>query len=418
MSTLTRRRFCVLGASAAAVPSLLAQTAQHEYPFDMVARVDRARIMRLAAQWLPAKPDTITSHRSPRNPGNEHDFFSEADYFWPNPANPNGPYKEIDGKSNPDNFLEHRRAMIRLSQAVPALAAAYALTHKPVYARAANAHLQAWFVTGATRMNPNLDFAQGVRNGGPKGRSYGIIDTLHLVEVARAAQCLRTTMPKLDYMGIQDWFSQYLEWMRTSDPGLKERDATNNHGICWALQAAEFARLTGNEDVRQKVRERFRNIQLPDQMGPDGSFPRELARTKPYGYSIFNFDVAATLCWSLSESFHPDAEWPEFSPASMHRPDGEPPVPGDMIRYTRPDGKGMCKGAAFLYPYLKDKSTWPYKQDVQHWESWPVRSPGLLFCGLACSKPEYIALWRTLDPDPADPEIIRNFPVRQPLLWV
>jgi hypothetical protein len=26
-------------------------------------------------------------------------------------------------------------------------------------------------------------------------------------------------------------------------------------------------------------------------------------------------------------------------------------------------------------------------------------------------------LWARLNPDPSDPEIIRNYPVRQPLLW-
>jgi hypothetical protein len=128
------------------------------------------------------------------------------------------------------------------------------------------------------------------------------------------------------------------------------------------------------------------------QMAANGSFPRETARTKPYGYSIFNFDVAAALCWSLGG--------PEFE------------------RFALPDGRGMCKAAEFLEPYLADKAKWPYAHDVQHWESWPVRSPGLLFCGVACAKPEYIALWKKLDADPTDPEIIRNFPVRQPLLWV
>jgi hypothetical protein len=27
-------------------------------------------------------------------------------------------------------------------------------------------------------------------------------------------------------------------------------------------------------------------------------------------------------------------------------------------------------------------------------------------------------LWKRLDPDPTDKEIVRNYPIRQPLLWV
>jgi hypothetical protein len=395
---LNRRRFCALSAASAlylgSTRRLSALQTPPPGPYTMVAAVDRERILREANHWLPEKPETITDFPSPRSPGGPHDFFSEADYFWPNPKDPNGPYINRDGQSNPANFQDHRRAMIRLSLAVPALTAGYLLTRRQDYARAAAAHLTAWFVTPAARMNPNLKYAQGY-HGGPTGRSYGIIDTLHLVEPARAASFLKEALgPNWD--GVQSWFHDYLDWMKTSEPGMKERDATNNHGICWALQAAEFARLIHDDTTRDEVRTRWETVQLPGQMGPDGSFPRELARTKPYSYSIFNFDVAAALCWTLSA----------------------PGTNGAEIRFALPDGRGMCKAAEFLEPFLADKSKWPYKHDVEHWDSLPVRSPGLLFCGLACSHPDYIAVWKRLEPDPTDPEIIRNYPIRQPLLWV
>ena len=387
-----RRKFVALGAAAVGAGRLGFAKVPEDVTYTMVAAQDRGRVLRLAEKWVQEKPETITAFTSPRSPGGVHDFFSEADYYWPNPSNPSGPYKEIDGKSNPDNFQDHRKAMIRLSLAMPALTAGYRLTKKKEYARVAAAHLLAWFVTPETRMNPSLQYSQGVRNGGATGRSYGIIDTLHLVEVARAAGFVREVMRADEYAGVQAWFREYTAWMKTSEPGVKERDATNNHGICWGLQVAEFARLVGDEATRNEVKDRWVKVQLPMQMAPDGGFPRELARTKPYGYSIFNFDVASALCWSLGGA--------EFE------------------RFALPDGRGMCKAAEFLEPYLADKAKWPYAHDVQHWESWPVRSPGLLFCGMACAKPEYVALWKTLDADPTDPEIIRNFPVRQPVLWV
>jgi hypothetical protein len=388
---MDRRQFAVGSAAVLAARGGFAADA-HPDAFQLVAEQDRERILRNAEKWAGEKPLTVTAFTSPRSPGGAHDFFSEADYFWPNPANPSGPYKEIDGKSNPDNFQDHRKAMIRLSLAVPALTAGFVLTKKRVYAEAAKAHLLAWFVAPETRMTPSLQYAQGVRNGGPAGRSYGIIDTLHLVEVARSAKALRGVMTAREYAAVQAWFGEYVRWMNTSEPGMKERDATNNHGICWALQAAEFARLTGDEAMRAEVKKRFIEVQLPMQMAKDGSFPRETARTKPYGYSIFNFDVMAALCWSLG---------------------------GEVFeRFQLPDGRGMCLAANWLFPFLKDRSKWPFAQDVQHWESWPVRSPGLLFCGLACCQPDYLALWKTLEADPQDAEIVRNFPVRQPLLWV
>ena len=59
---------------------------------------------------------------------------------------------------------------------------------------------------------------------------------------------------------------------------------------------------------------------------------------------------------------------------------------------------------------MQDKSKWPYAHDVEYFDDLPNRQPSLLFAGLAYREPKYIALWRTLPPDPKTPEIIRNFP--------
>jgi Alginate lyase len=360
----------------------------------MVAATDRERIFRSASAYLSHPPVTVTAFRSPRSPGGEHDFFSQADYFWPDPKNPDGPYVNRDGQSNPDNFNEHRKAMIALSVEMPALTAAWSLTKDRRYGQHACDHLRAWFITPATRMNPNLEFSQGV-HGVSTGRSYGIIDTLHLVEVARAASIVAPALlSREENEALTEWFRSYLHWMKTSDKGMQERDALNNHATCWALQASEFARLIGDTETRGEIHRQYTDILLPGQLGPDGSFPKELVRTKPYSYSIFNFDVMAALCQSLRG------------------------VEQDLLTFRLADGRGLCKAASWIYPYLKDKSTWPYRKDVEHFDALPVRSPGLLFAGLACGQAEYIVLWKTLNPDPTDREIIRNYPLRQPLLWV
>ncbi len=393
--TLTRREFCAgVGAVSIAGSNWNASVAEASTGYQLVAQTDRGRILRAAKEYVAMPPVTITAFPSAKSPGGPHDFFSESDYFWPDPKNPDGPYINRDGQSNPENFNEHRKAMVDLSIRMPALTAAWLLVKDAKYAKQAGAHLVAWFVTPATRMNPNLQFAQGV-HGLVTGRSYGIIDTLHLVEVARAASFLGPEALSADEKrGVQQWFREYLDWMKTSAFGQKERAALNNHATCWALQASEYARLVGDEATRDEIRRWFESTLLPNQLGENGSFPQELARTKPYSYSIFNFDVMAGLAQSLKGSGV------------------------DLTTFALPDGRGLCKAAAFLYPYLKDKATWPYAKDVEHFDSLPVRSPGLLFAGLACKREEYIVLWKSLNPDPTDREIIRNYPIRQPLLWV
>src|SRR5580698_9912076 len=199
---MINRRDLLRIALAAAARSAYAQK------FDLQA-FEHDRVLRAADPYLAEKPITVSAAHSPRSAGGQHDFFSEGDYWWPDPKNPDGPYIQRDGMSNPDNFVEHRRAMIRLSLIVPALAAAYKITREQKYRDHAARHLRAWFVEDATRMNPNLEYAQAIK-GRFTGRGTAIIDTLHLVEVARAAWQLG--LAPADLEGVKQWFASYIEW--------------------------------------------------------------------------------------------------------------------------------------------------------------------------------------------------------------
>ena len=363
-----------------------------------VARIDRDRILHAANECLSQPPITITASTSLRSHGGKHDYFSEGDYWWPDPSNPGGPYIRRDGYSNPANFNDHREALIRLSLHVPALVAAWLITHDKRYALHAALHLRAWFVDPATKMNPSLEFAQAISGVSP-GRGTGIIDTLHLVEVSRAARFVEKAgvFTTTDFGAVRAWFAQYLEWMCTSKNGKEEEIAKNNHGACWVAQTAAFAAFTGNKQTTALCRDRFRKSLLPDQLAPNGSFPLELARTKPYSYSLFDLDVLATICHIVScDNNSLDNLW----------------------QFSLSDGRRFQKAVDFMYPFIEEKSKWPYAQDVEYFSDLPNRQPSLLFAGLAYHEPKYIALWRKLPPDPKTAEIVRNFPIRQPLLWV
>lgn len=357
--------------------------------------LERPRVLAAADRYLQRTPETVTATRAARSTGGPHDFFSEGDYWWPNPANPDGPYIRRDGESNPQNFVAHRRAMIRLSVEVPALVAAWTLAGDRRYADHARRHLRAWFVDPATRMNPSLPFAQAI-HGVSTGRGTGIIDTIHLVEVARAVEVLERgrAMPADELTPVRQWFADYVRWLTTHPNGIEERDAKNNHGTCWVMQVAAFASLTGDRAQMDVCRRRFKEVLLPAQLASDGSFPLELERTKPYGYSLFNLDAMTTTCQLLS-------------------------TPTDNLwAFTLPDGRGMRKALEYMEPYIRDKRRWPKAPDVQYHEEWPKRHPSLLFGGLALGRADYLALWKTLDADSEVDEVVRNFFIRQPLLWV
>ena len=362
-------------------------------PFD-VARFERARVLRAANQYLKERPITITASSSPRSAGGKHDFFSEGDYWWPDPQNPDGPYIQRDGRTNTNNFVDHRRYLMRLSVQVPTLAAAWRLTKDERYSYHAIKHLRAWFVDEKTRMNPNLQFAQAI-HGRFTGRGIGIIDTIHLVEVARAVDILKDAraMNMNQLGGIIQWFADYLKWMTTSKNGIDEREAKNNHGTCWVMQVAAFAQLVSDQELTEYCRNRFKTVLVPNQIAPDGSFPEELRRTKPYGYSLFNLDAFATICELLATER--DNLW----------------------TFTTPDGRGVAKAMAYMYPYIKDKQSWSLKPDVMYDAEWPMRHSSLLFAGRALGRPEYIELWKKLPADSKVDEVVRNFFIRQPVLW-
>ena len=348
------------------------------------------------AEWaMRQQPITITAQSSARSIGGKHYFYSEGDYWWPDPKDPSAPYIQKDGLTNPDNFTAHRLAMIRFSQIIGALASSYKLTHQVKYIKQASLHLRAWFTNPETLMNPDLQYAQAIK-GLTTGRGIGIIDTIQLMEVVQGLMAMEgdPAMDKTLAEQVRNWFRQYLTWLTNSKNGLEEKAAKNNHGTCWTMQVACFARFTKNKALMDTCINRFKNTLLPNQMAADGSLPLELKRTKSYGYSIFDLDAFATLCQILST--------PE----------------NNLWDFYTADGRGIKKGVEYLYPYLFDKSKWPFQHDVMYWDEWPVAQPSLLFAAFAYQNNRWFSTWKSLSHNPTVPEVIRNLPVRNPLIWL
>jgi hypothetical protein len=381
--------------------------------FDLAA-FEKPRLVARAEAALQVAPKTIVAARNPRSGGGLHDFSSEGDYWWPDPKDPNAPYVQRDGMTNPDNFVAHRQFLLSFARNFGYLAGAYKVTRDEKFAAAAVKHLHAWFVDPATRMNPSLLYSQAIK-GRFTGRGIGVIDTVHLAEVALGVEALRGSkaLTTAGEQAIVGWFTEYHRWIRTHQYGIDESKTENNHATCWALQAASFAHLIGDQESLADCRRRLKEILLPHQMAVDGSFPREMVRTKPYGYAIFNLDVMTALAVVLS------------TPQE------------NLMTWSLPDGRNLVKGVAFLAPYLADKDAWlknvkkpasntgtqadakdPIKPDVMYWEAWPVRQPCLVFGALTAGREDWVATWKKLNPDFTVEEVVRNMPVREPILWV
>lgn len=360
-----------------------------------IVKVLQKKIILKANAALQLRPITVTSAHSARSAGGLHDFYSEGDYWWPDSTKPEGPYIQKDGMTNPDNFTEHRKAMIRFSQIVGSLASAYKITNKEKYVKQAMVHLNAWFVDEATLMNPSLLYAQAIK-GKVTGRGVGIIDMIQMMEVAQGVLVMQDakSFNKASLGTIKNWFADYLLWVTTHTYGIEERDAKNNHGTCWVMQVAVFAKLVNDQKLLDYCRDRFKKVLLPNQMDTNGSFPLELKRTKPYGYSLFNLDAMATICQTLSTQTN------------------------NIWDFTLSDNRSLIKGINFMFPFVKNKDSWSYTPDVMYWKEWPIAHPFLVFGYVHNNDKEWFTAWKKLDHDPQTEEVIRNLPIRNPIIWI
>jgi hypothetical protein len=244
-------------------------------------------------------------------------------------------------------------------------------------------------------MNPSLQFAQAIK-GRATGRGIGIIDTIHLIEVVQGLRVMENSsaVDKEMLMEIKNWFSKYLVWLTSHQYGKDEMNAKNNHGTCWVMQVGAFAKFTGNQELIAFCKDRYKTVLLPNQMAQDGSFPEELRRTKPYGYSLFNLDAMTMVCKILSDE--KDNLW----------------------KYQTTDDKRIEKGVRFLLPYVENKDKWPFKKDVMYWENWPVAHPFLVFSALEFKDEKLLNAWKKPDHNPQVEEVIRNLPIRNPIIWL
>jgi hypothetical protein len=361
----------------------------------MVVEVLKDSTLQLAQENLSKKPITVIASQSTRSAGGIHDFYSEGDYWWPDPENPDGPYIRKDGMTNPDNFTDHRKAVMRLSEIVGNLTSAYLITKNQDYADAVVNHLKAWFVDDQTKMNPNLLYAQAIK-GRHTGRGIGIIDAIHFMEVVQSVRILEKEelLKQNDLDEIRQWFSEFVEWLTTHEYGKKEMIHPNNHGTCWNMQVGIYARLIKNEKILKLCRDNYKTKILPNQMAEDGSFPLELERTKPYGYALFNLDAMIMNCLILSDESN------------------------DLWNYQTDKGTSIVDGLEYMGPYVANKNLWPLQPDVMYWDNWPVAHPSFLFGGIHFERNDWIELWQKNKHFLEVEEVRRNVPIRNPLLWL
>jgi hypothetical protein len=268
--------------------------------------------------------------------GDKHDYMSQAPYWWPDPNKANGrPYIRRDGERNPEiNRITDHDNLGHLTSVVATLGLAYHLTGRDEYAKHAAKLVRAWFLDAATRMNPHLQYGQGIP-GINDGRGIGIIETRGLPEMLDGVMLIAGSpaWTLADENSVHAWMTAYLSWLTTSQYGRDESKNGNNHETWYDVQVAGLAIYTEQSELARRTLLGARD-RIARQIEPDGSQPRELERTRSWDYSIFNLRAFFDLA-TLSER------------ANL-----------DLWNYRTADGRSLRKALDYLAPFAAGEHKW------------------------------------------------------------
>ncbi|MDL2354523.1 MAG: alginate lyase family protein [Pseudomonadota bacterium] len=334
------------GAAAAAQPVTL-DGAYLRYSKARLAAADATlapalhKLVADADALLARRAESVTYKRLVPPSGDRHDYLSLAPYWWPDPARPNGlPYRLRDGEFNPSakNDDTDSVRMQAMCVGVQKLSLAYYFTGDAKYAHKAAEAIRTWFLAPATRMNPSLAFGQAIM-GKVEGRGTGLIDTRNLWMAIDAAALIDDAgvLSASELAALKQWFGAFAGWMETSRLGQDEAAAANNHGMFFDMQLAAYALFAGDAAKARSTVDHALAQRIALQVDADGKQPRELARTTPFHYSVFNLEAMTTLA-RYGEQVGVDV-------------------------WTAPQsGRGLRQAIDYLLPFALKPASWPYPE--------------------------------------------------------
>ncbi len=299
-----------------------------------------AALTNLADSALVAGPWSVMDKTSTVSK-DEHDYYSLATYYWPNPKTANHcPYIHKDGRWGPTVATTgDLTAWTHTWQAISNLTLAWWYTGKDTYAARAELLIRTWFLNPATRMNPNMNFAQVVPCT-TTGTKEGTLEMSQAItQVLDGLAILNTGAPgwtTSDQSGMNTWLGTYLTWSTTSSLGKAESKATNNHGTWKDLQDAAIAYYLGRTSTATTLVSSVRTNRIAKQIDGAGKQPMELSRTRPWHYVNYNLQGLIRL----AELGHK--------------------LGINLWAYTAPKGGSLTKAVDFLIPYATKDKAWTF----------------------------------------------------------
>ncbi len=305
-----------------------------------------ARLLADAGAAMMRGPFSVVDKTTLPPSKDPHDYWHPAPYWWPNPNTRDGlPYIRKDGERvpgtemyDPESEKYDRTRLQRLFDDTWILTLASRVSGDKSFAQKAADHMQHFFLSPATRMNPHLRFAQ-VRMGHAKnqGSPTGIIEFKDFYFYLDAMRMLEQDkiLTLEQVVGFRAWLREYLRWLLRSPQGKSESLAGNNHGTYYDVQVAAIAAYLGERLLLLQTLQRA-HIRIAVQFDVDGSQPEELARTTTAHYCCYNLQGWLNLSllaqkWNI-----------------------------DLWNYESCRGSSLKRGAIWLLTHAG--KVWPYEQ--------------------------------------------------------
>jgi Alginate lyase len=297
-----------------------------------------------AEKSIKRGPYSVVDKQKVPASGDKHDYYSLGPYWWPTPGKPNGePYSRKDGNINPerDGSAFDASSLIALTRDVATLSLAYYYSGDRRYSAHAALLVRTWFLNPATRMNPNLAYAQAVP-GISAGRAEGIIDAHRFMPIIESVGLLASSgaISPNEQKALELWFGDLVTWMASSPTGKQERAKKNNHGIYYDLLMSHFALFARRSDVTKAVVNAFAADRIATQFAVDGSLPEELTRTRSWHYTHWTLLATSQLA-GLGEC-----------------------VGLDLWKFRTADGRGLRRSLDWLARYAGPGNKWPYPESA------------------------------------------------------
>lgn len=274
--------------------------------------------------------------------GDKHDYLSMGPYWWPDTTKTDGlPYIRKDGEIKTETRGKYvdRPSAGKLFSNVETLDWAFYFSGEKKYAEKTVQLLETWFINPETRMNPNLNFAQGIP-GICDGRGIGIIDWSGSIKMFSTIQILDAKnkfSPKTKER-LFAWFEEYHDWLLNSEYGKFEDNTLNNQSTWYDVQVVGIEMMLSKTEMAKTRLENAKTKRIATQIEPDGSQPLELARTKSLGYSTMNLRGFLHLA-NLGQKLNVD-----------------------LWNFETEDGRSIKKALDYVLPFAEGEKSWEFHQ--------------------------------------------------------